>query len=335
MSFKDITGQDAVIGLLKDCIRLRRLKGSYLFTGPEGVGKKLTAKTLAKAINCVQEGDDSCDRCPSCLKIENNQHPDVHIIDFQALSDSVPEDNKGDAGPTDAVKIGQIRQLQRDFALRPYEGRQKVFVIDQAHNLTASAANALLKILEEPPSDNLIILVTDKPALLFKTIISRCKTMRFPALGRARMEELLKKDFGMDDQRAHFLAYFSEGRAGWGSRLKDGDILQDKNAILDSFLSSCQGDLQAIRAEDRQELRYSLNLLASWFRDIYLLKAGLPGAEVINLDRRDDLLKATGRFTFLELDRILEAVSKSILYSRQNINTRLLLYNLGIEIWKD
>jgi len=334
MSFKDIKGQERAIKILQGYIEQSRLSGGYLFVGPEGVGKKLAARELAKMVNCLEGGIDpstalrvngersraieACEGCASCNKIENNQHPDVHII----------AEGSGD------IKIELIRQLQKTINLRPYEGKTKVFIIDNAHRLTAEASNAMLKILEEPPKNSLIILISDKPNLLFKTIISRCKILRFSAFVRKKLEELLKKDYDLSNNAAHFLAYFSEGRLGCALRLKERDFLKEKNRVIDEFVFSRTSGLEGVPLQKKDTVRQSLNILAAWFRDIYLIKIGMPHREVINFDRKDDLLRKMNDFSCLDLNEILYSISDSISYLDQNINTKLLLYNLEAQLWK-
>ena len=333
MSFADIRGQDRPVAMLKSYIAKSRLEGSYLFSGPEGIGKKLVAKTLAKAVNCSEGALDPCDNCASCLKIERNEHPDVYMIDCDTpiLIDSQSGNERADS---DAIKIGHIRQLQKNIALKPYEGRKKVFIIDAAHNLTAEASNAFLKILEEPVKSSLIILITSKPFLLFKTIISRCRVVKFSGLSREGLKEMIKEDFGLDDESAHFLAYFSEGRPGRALGLKDTDLIREKNRVIDNFALSRRADFENLNIKKREDVRACLNILATWFRDIYLVKAGLSRREVINYDRSEELLKQVNRFTFAELDDIFNSISDSIFYLERNINSRLLLHNLGVRLWK-
>ncbi|MEW6101364.1 MAG: DNA polymerase III subunit delta' [Candidatus Omnitrophota bacterium] len=318
MSFKDIKGQERAIQIIKSNIEHNRLKGGYLFTGQEGIGKKMAAKNLAKAINCEKARPDSCDVCPSCIKIEKNQHIDVHVIE----------------GEDSEIKIDNIRQLKKDANFRPYEARYKVFIIDNAHNLNAEAANALLKTLEEPPGHTLIILITDKPRRLFKTIISRCTVVKFLPLVREELEELLRRDFGLMGEPAHFLAYFSEGRPGAAFRLKDTDIFTQKNMIIDKLVLSDRFSSGDYSPEEKTQLKMGLNILSTWFRDVYMLKTGIAHSEIINADRKQGLLKSATHYSFMQLNRILNTISDSILYAEQNINTKLILHNLRAQLWK-
>jgi len=323
MSLSDIKGQDQPIKIITECLKRSGINRSYFFTGPEGVGKKLLARTLAKILNCRRQSCDeapernqavdSCDSCPSCLKIEQNQHPDVHLLD------------DSESG---SIKIEDIRKLQKDISLRPYEGKSKFFIIDNAHHLTPESANAILKILEEPPKDSAIILISSKPALIFKTILSRCQVLKFYPMRRQALEEILEINYSLDNGLAHFLSFFSEGRLGLALRLKDSGIFAEKNRIIDALAiknKSVSGDFTI---DTRESLRDVLNIIATWFRDIYLLKSGMPHSELINLDRKDDLLRAASSQTLDELDEAAKCVSDSLLRVDENINVKLLLSNL-------
>ena len=139
MSLENVIGQDRVLDFIKSSIENSRLANSYLFIGPEGVGKTLVAKEFAKTLNCEKNRLNPCDICSSCLKIEKQIHPDIHWIE------------KDDSG---FIKIDQIRNLEKDISLKPFEARKKFFIIKEANCMTAEASNALLKTLEQPPADS-------------------------------------------------------------------------------------------------------------------------------------------------------------------------------------
>jgi len=319
MSFKDIKGQAQAIEMIQSDIRNSTLAGSYLFTGQEGVGKFLTALNLAKAVNCAESETDPCGRCSPCARIEKRQHPDVYFIE--------PEG-------TGVIRIENIRELKKQLGFRSYEAKKKVFIINDAHRLNPAAASALLKSLEEPGTGSLIILITAKPNLLFKTIISRCRIVRFHPLDREALSGILRSDFKLDKLEAHYLAYFSEGRIGCALRMREAEgILRNKNRLIDAFaLPGGRDPVESGVIEKREEIRVLLNLLSSWFRDIYLLKSGFSSSELINLDRQDDLLRSIDQYSWEELDEAMNTISQSIAYLEGNLNTKLLLSNLKVQI---
>ena len=320
MSFENIIGQDSSIRIIKELIRQSRFQGGYLFTGPEGVGKRISGITLAKALNCQNAQADSCDSCLSCLKIDRNEHPDVHFLDAHNF---------------DSIKIEDIRQLKKDIFLKAYEAKIKVFIIDNAHNLTPEAANALLKVLEEPPGDSLIILITSQQRLLFKTVVSRCKILRFSALNRELVRGILEKDYDIDKQVSHFLAYFSEGRLGFALKLHKEGLFSDKGRIVDTFIIRKRLDIGGLDVEKREDVRKVLSVLICWFRDLYLIKAGIREGELVNLDQVDILLKVADSYSVPELEYIMQSISDSRLYLERNANIKLLLSNLKVILWKD
>jgi len=250
--------------------------------------------------------------------MEKLQHPDLHIIEAESSQ----------------IKIEDIRFLQREANFRPYEGVMKVFIVDEAHRLNPEAMNSLLKVLEEPPRDSLIILITHKPQRIFKTILSRCKVIRFSPLAASALEDVLIKDYFVDKVFAHFLSFYAEGRLGLALRLKDTKIFEEKNRIFDSFALSGKPLDRNLTGQSKEQLRGFLNILASWFRDIYLLKAGMPDKDLIHLDRKNDLLKLKPEFSFKQLDGILSTISESMFYLEHNINSKLLMHNLGAQLWK-
>ncbi|MCX6356417.1 MAG: DNA polymerase III subunit delta' [Candidatus Aureabacteria bacterium] len=191
MAFRDIKGQGSAVGLLEKSIASGRLAHSYLFHGPEGVGKELAARNFAKVLNCVAPiCGDACERCENCLRAEKGTHPDLLWLR--------PE------GKVRVIKIDTIREFQHSIAMRPYMGRWKVGIFVDAHTLQhrEEAAHALLKTLEEPPAHTILILVTARPELLLPTIISRCQSVRFSAMPVKDLAPLLEKRHALSEREA-------------------------------------------------------------------------------------------------------------------------------------
>ncbi|MDD5115680.1 MAG: DNA polymerase III subunit delta' [Candidatus Omnitrophica bacterium] len=318
MRFNDILGHEKPIGIINAYIDNACFSGGYIFSGPQDIGKKTVARIIAQKLNCASEGERPCGSCGSCIKTEKLQHPDLHMIESDAAQ----------------IKIEDIRSLQREINFRPYEGSKKVFIIDEAHRLNPEAANSLLKTLEEPSADSLIILVTHKPQNIFKTILSRCKVIRFSPLSLSLLEDVLVRNYAVDNFSAHFLSIFSEGRLGLALRLKDSNVFIEKNRIFDHFTHPDRPLDRNLTGQNKEQLRSCLNILASWFRDIYLLKAGMPENRLMHLDRKDDLFRIKEEFSFKQLDGILSSISESVFYLEHNVNTKLLLHNLGAQLWK-
>src|SRR6478672_7477150 len=195
--FDQLTGNERVKQVLERMLESGRLPGALLFSGEEGVGKKLFALELARALNCRSpRGIQGCGECSACKRIWKFNYP---------TSDD-PEDWKniiwtdhGDVGMVVAPKrlllVDQMRQIEREANYRPFEGRARVFLVEDADKLNDSSANALLKILEEPPPTSHLILLTARPAMLLATIRSRCQAIRFSPLTAGEIEEhLLRND---------------------------------------------------------------------------------------------------------------------------------------------
>ena len=173
MDFVNIIGNENIKELLKNSIKTNNLVHSYMFVGPDGIGKKLFADVFSKMILCENQ-DDLCNNCSSCIRFNSNNHPDFMVVDS--------EDGK-------SIKIGQIRLLQEKIAEKPIISNKKVYIINNADLMTVEAQNCLLKTLEEPPEYAILILILSNESKLLNTIKSRCTKIVFNKLTDA---ELLK-----------------------------------------------------------------------------------------------------------------------------------------------
>lgn len=189
MPFQGVVGHRAIVGLLSRAVARDTLPPSLIFAGPKGIGKRRTAVALAEALNCrspvLAIGEtaetalsiDACGKCSACTRIARGIHSDVVIIE--------PEESG-------SIKVHQVRELIERTAYRPFEGKRRVAIIDEAEALMESAQNALLKTLEEPPPSSVFVLVTSSPDVLLPTVRSRCPRLRFGRLSPAEVSEVLR-----------------------------------------------------------------------------------------------------------------------------------------------
>ena len=315
MAFDQIIGQENAVAILRNALRNGRLAHAYLFLGPEGVGKILTALTLAKAMNCQSppEEGDSCEKCPSCLKVNSSNHTDVILLE--------PEG--------EVIKIEQIRDLQRRLRYRPLEGGRRVCIIDSADKMNAPASNALLKALEEPPDGTHLILATSRPHLLLPTILSRCQWVKFRPLTSSQVVQILQDGHSLGAEKAYFCASLAGGSAGQALALSNRVDFQRRLEWVDMFSDLARKTTVEIFdtceriAKEDEEVNDLLELWKLWVRDLMVFKVQLgnpappPGEGLINHDLRARIAEEAPRYSFDQLDsifRLISDVQKSIAF---------------------
>jgi DNA polymerase-3 subunit delta' len=224
LAWQRIRGHDAQVEGFQRAVRRGRLAHAYLFTGPPGVGKRLFAVELAKALLCDNAAEGSlqaCDRCPSCVQVEAGTHPDF----FTAVR------------PPEALEfpIDLMRQLCQSFALKSARGRGKVVLLDDADDLNEEAANCFLKTLEEPPPRSVLILIGSTPDRQLQTIVSRCQVIRFAPLPAEVVGELLRAEGIEDDALRARLVRLSGGSFGLAKELADPALWEFRRDFLEGL----------------------------------------------------------------------------------------------------
>ncbi len=317
MPFSDIQGQDKAITVLQNAIRHQRVPQAYVFSGDEGVGKKFTALMLAKALNCRDRRDDACERCVSCHKINAGNHPDVRIIEPDGQF----------------IKIDQIREMQKDAGYKPFEGKRKVYILDDAETMRPEAANALLKTLEEPSAECLIILVTANVYALLPTVISRCQFIRFTALGVEKLVAFLEQKAQLPSERARLIASLAEGCPGRAVSMDAEQALEKRNLVENLFQSLSSG-LQDVRIlfnhvegllSQKEAIHEYLDMMLIWYRDMYLLFEKGDKALVANSDAIDRLMQSAKPLSARHIQRLFEIVYQTKLDILRNANLQLTL----------
>lgn len=189
MSLDNVFGQDYAVNLLLNDLKTGNVKHSYIFYGVKGVGKKFTAVQFIKSLMCENPQQwQSCDNCDTCKKIDSNTHPDFIIVDFDFQERLLEKVEK-----TYTISIDTIRYVKQFCSLTTYSGKYKAVIIDSAETLQKDAANSLLKLLEEPPKNCIIILITTSIGLLPKTVLSRCQHVKFSPLKKEIVNTILQK----------------------------------------------------------------------------------------------------------------------------------------------
>lgn len=327
-----IIGQTRAVSLLQHSLESGNLAHAYLFVGPSHVGKMTLAVHLAQALNCEAAGRP-CLECPPCQKISANSHADVQVIGLA---------RNEDAGEAMLISIGQIEDLQHDANLPPFEGKHKVFIIDPAELLSLPAANRLLKTLEEPAEKVTFILLTINEKLLPATVVSRCQRLELPPMPIAEESSALTDRLGVEPERARLLAGLSHGCPGWAlSVAGDDSLLQQRDQELNRLLDIIKADyderfayvaqLAARFNQNRGAVYDILDLWLDYWRDLMLVKLGSHDM-ITNIDRRDELVETARGYQLAQIKSFIESIKSAAEQLRQNVNTRLALEVLMLDI---
>lgn len=293
--FENIVGNERVKEVLKRIVDAGRLPGALLFVGEEGIGKKLFALEIAKALNCrMLTPTGPCGTCSACARISRINFPtSTDPDDWKQIIWTDHPDVGMVVAPKRVLLVTQMRQIEREANFRPFEGKARVFLIEDADKLNDNSANALLKVLEEPPSTSHVILITSRPAMLLETIRSRCQMIRFSPLKPKEIEQHLVKKELENPSSAPLRARVASGSIG---RALSGDVdafKQQRQAML-SVLKALAGkvdEAQLLRSSEelnlaqyKEEFEERLDVLETLIRDAWLLSLGAAREQLVNED---------------------------------------------------
>ena len=320
MTFDQILGHDHQKEILRRALANGKIAHAYLFSGPDGIGKRLMATALARAIVCLEQR--GCGHCRACRKIDHQNHPDLHILE--------PDGN--------SIKIEQVRALQRDLNLKPLEAPRKICMIEQADTMTVGAANALLKTLEEPRGDTLLILLSAQPNRLLETIRSRCQPLPFTRHPNSRIQAELEKQLGIESTESHVLAALSEGsfKKAFG---KDRDLyLEQRRELLKTLTGLSAGSILPILdfaeqlSADKTVLPDILEIFQAFYRDVLMTLQGRSDEELVNLDLKEKIHRVSGRENVATILGKLEALVEIRRQLDRNVNRQLAMEVLLLKL---
>ncbi|MFC2013397.1 ATP-binding protein [Chloroflexota bacterium] len=330
-----LIGQSRAVSLLQRSLEREALAHAYLFVGPPHVGKMALALNLAQALNC-EATEPPCGVCDSCKKIASGKHADVQIIGLASNGNSAENKLRTE------ISIDQIRNMQHSASLPPFDGKYKAFIIDGAEYLSIEAANCLLKTLEEPVGKVTFIMLARNDSFLPATVISRCQRLELPPVATSEVETALESSFGIEPDRARFLAKLCHGCPGWAiSSALDCSLLEQRaerlNRLLDIINADCEerftyaAELATQFGQSRGVVQEVLDLWLDWWRDLLLVKVGCSDA-VTNVDLLATLLEMVKRYRLSQIKTIIDSIKSAWGQLNQNANPRLVLEVLMLSI---
>lgn len=329
----NILGHEWAVDMLRQHVTRGEARHAYLFCGAPGLGRRTLALKLAQALNCTQPtaAGMPCENCRDCKQINAMQHPDMNVIQ------SINDDGSAKEGGT--LKVDQVREVQRALSLKPYQSKYRVALFLRFQEANESAANALLKTLEEAPAHAILLLTADTPEQLLPTIISRCEILRLRPLPISAIESDLMER-GLDAERARLLAHISGGRPGYARKLVEDISLLEKR---EERLNDMQTLLPASRVEkfayadklskDKDVMRQTILTWLSYWRDV-MLRVAQAETPLTNIDLNMEIEFLAGRLDLPAARRVVSSLESALEQMDRNVNSRLLAEVLLLDLPK-
>ena len=323
----NLVGHEWAVDMLKKHILNGTTRHAYLFAGPPGLGRRTLALRFAQALNCTApiEPGIPCGQCRDCRQIRAMQHADLTVVQAEA------------EGGT--LKVDQIREARRALTFKPYQAEYRVALFLRFQEANDSAANALLKTLEEAPSYAVLILTADNPEQLLPTIVSRCEVLRLRPL---KIEDGMKalEGRGVESGRAKLIAHISGGRFGYALRLtEDESLLERREERLDemqSLISASRVQKFAYAeklSKDKESMRQAILIWLSYWRDV-MLRTARAETPLVNVDRNMEIEDLAGRLDLSLACRAVSSLEDVLEKMERNVNPRLLAEVLLLDLPK-
>ena len=322
----DMLGHEWAVDLLHQHIVQGSYRHAYLLTGPQGVGRRTLALRFAQALNCPQPPAPGvpCRTCSTCTRLEAMQHPDLAVVQAEQVGGT--------------LKVDQIRELQHSLALAPYEAHRRVALLLRFEEAHVSASNALLKTLEEPSPQVVLVITAESAESLLPTIVSRCEVVRLRPLPLETVRLGLQERWGLPAEEATLLAHLSAGRLGYALYLYQKPASQGlrKNWLDDHRRLLGSGRVERFaysetHSKDKEQLRTLILTWLSLWRDV-LLRASGASAPLANLDRGEEVEEMAHRLGMQGASNMVAALQRTLDLIDRNVNARLAMDVLMLDL---
>ncbi len=305
MNFNEIVGQEGIKAHLLSAIAENKISHAYIFSGEDGSGKMMLAERFAAALECDGEGTKPCGGCINCMQSESHNHPDIIYVTHEKKN----------------ILVDDIRrQLVNDIAIKPYSGKYKIYIIDEAEKMNEAAQNALLKTLEEPPAYAVLLLLATNTGAFLQTILSRCVTLELKPIETNLVKKYIMEKRQLPDYVAKLCASFSGGCIGNALRYADDqnfintrdqvltllkNISKMRQSEIDNTLTS-MGD-----KEKKESIDDYFNLMRIWFRDVLMYKSTHNSSRIIFSEELEDIKSQASNRSYENINNILLALDKA------------------------
>jgi DNA polymerase III subunit delta' len=366
MSWTRVLNQSRAKEILQTVLEKGRMAHAYLFSGPPGAGMDAMALEFAKTVNCERSSTEACDQCSSCQKANRHQHPDIHLVfalpvgmgeksgdspmaklaeeEVAAVREQIEMKwnnpyHKISLNRATAIKINSVREIRRETSLMASEKGRKVFILFDAELMNDEASNALLKTLEEPPPQTLLILTTTQPSQLLPTLSSRCQHLPFQPLTTEDVRLGLLQRENVSEQEADSVAVLSKGNYARALQLLQTDYRKQRDEFLDFLRLAVKGKIAELLQHidrvtvenDKDEIIEGLQFLQGWLRDAMITQ---QTAGKQNRAADESLHKFVTRYTNVDYRSADDEIERAISLIGKNVYISIILLTLAFSLEK-
>lgn len=317
-SFDEIIGHEKVKEHLRNAVKLNKISHAYIINGMQGSGKNMIADIFSKTLQCEKGGETPCNVCHSCIQAESGNHPDIIRITHEKPA---------------SIGVEDVReQLVGDIQIRPYSGRYKIYIIDDADKMTVQAQNAILKTIEEPPEYGIIMLLTENADGLLPTILSRCVRLELTPVQDSLIKEHLMRAFNIPEYDARFAAAFARGCVGRAEAVINSEVFVGikENAlhmlkyVSDMTVGELINSVKSIN-DYKGNINDYLDLLAMWYRDVLLFKSTNDANLLIFKDELKTIRRQASVSSYEGIQTVLTSIDKAKKRLNANVSFELVM----------